>query len=135
MLDYARVIGLVVLLAWSPIALAQSPDEARIHDVITRQLDAMNHDDEAAAFAVASPKIQTLFKDAQTFMRMVQRGYPQVFRSRSHRFLNVDRSDGRLIQRVLIEGESGTVIARYEMIEIDGNWRINGCALEGTQDA
>lgn len=131
----AYLFGLVVLLAWAPVARAQAPDESEIREVITRQLDALKRGDEAAAFAIASPAIQTMFQDAPTFMRMVQLGYPQVYRSRSHRFLKLDSLDGRLIQRVLIESDAGTVVARYEMVEIDGVWRINGCTLEQAEGA
>jgi hypothetical protein len=90
-------------LAWVPPAGAQAPDEAKIPEVITRQLDAMHRDDAAAAFAIASPAIQSIFQDAPTCMRMVQLGFPQLYRSRNHRFLKLDTSDGRLIERVLIE--------------------------------
>ena len=103
--------------------------------MIARQLDAMNRGDHAAAFAIASPTIQTMFGDAPNFMRMVELGYPQVFRSRSHRFLRLDTTDGQLIQRVLIESDAGTVVARYEMVEIDGVWRINGCSIEKPEGA
>jgi hypothetical protein len=68
-------------------------------------------------------------------MAMVEKSYPQVYRSRGHRFLKLDSVDGRLIQRVMIESEKGMVVARYEMVEIDGTWRINGCALEKTDGA
>jgi hypothetical protein len=127
--------AIILLSVWVSIAAAQTPDEPRIRDVIARQLDAMNRGDDAAAFAIASPAIQTLFQDAPTFMRMVQLGYPQMYRSRSHRFLKLDTSDGRLIQRVLVESEAGTVVARYEMVEIDGVWRINGCTIEPAEGA
>jgi hypothetical protein len=49
--------------------------------------------------------------------------------------LKLDTSDGRLIQRVLVESEAGTVVARYEMVEIDGAWRINGCTIEQGEGA
>lgn len=116
-------------------SLAQAVDEGAIRAVISRQLEAMNRGDGAAAFAFASPMIQAMFGDAPTFMRMVERGYPQVYRSRSHRFLKLDTSDGRLVQRVLVESDAGTVVARYEMVEIDGAWRINGCVLEKAEGA
>lgn len=133
---HRRLFGLLLLLAWAPAALAQLPDEARIRDTITRQLNAMNRGDEAAAFAIASPMIQGMFLDAPTFMRMVQQGFPQVYRSRGHQYLKlVSTDDGRLVQRVLIEHDGGSVVARYEMVEIDGVWRINGCSLETAQDA
>jgi uncharacterized protein DUF4864 len=132
----ARILSIVLLLALVvPTAHAQAPDEAAIQETITRQLEAMNRDDDAAAFAIASPTIQTMFGDAANFMSMVARGYPQVRRSRGHRFLRLETSDGKLVQRVLIESEAGTVVARYEMVEIDGAWRINGCMMEKLEGA
>ncbi len=113
-----------------PAARADDASDAAIHSVITRQLEAIKKDDAAAAYAIAAPNIQTMFGDQATFMSMVQRGYPQIYRSTGHKFLNIDTSTGRLMQRVLIESEKGSVIVRYEMIEIDGIWRINGCMIE-----
>jgi hypothetical protein len=132
---YAYLLAVIMLLAWVPPAGSQGPDEAKMREVITRQLDAMHRDDAAAAFAIASPAIQSIFQDAPTFMRMVQLGFPQLYRSRNHRFLKLDTSDGRLIERVLIESDVGTVVARYELVEIDGLSRINGCILEQGEDA
>ena len=134
MLRYAALVGLCFLL-WVPGSVAQVPDEAQIRSVIVRQLDAMKRGDEAAAFAIASPTIQALFQNAPNFMRMVQLGYPQVYESRAHRFLKLEDLDGRLIQRVLIESDAGTVVARYEMVMIDGAWRINGCSIEQAEGA
>jgi hypothetical protein len=130
-----RIIFAVMVLAWAPVAFAEAPNETAIRAVITTQLEAMNRGDATAAFAIASPAIQSHFGDAATFMAMVEKGYPQVYRSRGHRFLKLDTVDGRLIQRVMIESEKGMVVARYEMVEIDGTWRINGCALEKTDGA
>jgi Domain of unknown function (DUF4864) len=132
---YAYLLAVIMLLAWVPPAGAQGPDEPKMREAITRQLDAMHRDDAAAAFAIASPAIQSIFQDAPTFMRMVQLGFPQLYRSRNHRFLKLDTSDGRLIERVLIESDVGTVVARYELVEIDGLGRINGCILEQGEDA
>jgi hypothetical protein len=129
----AKMLAAVVLLAMASAAIAQSPQEAAIRGVIGQQLEAMNRGNGVAAFALASPAIQSAFGDAANFMRMVERGYPQVYRSRGHRFLKLDTSDGRLIQGVLIESDAGTVVARYEMVEVDGEWRINGCTIEQTE--
>jgi hypothetical protein len=116
-------------------AAAQPPSEQAIRDVITSQLKAMDRDDHDAAFAIASPAIQQLFGDAPTFMGMVARGYPQVHHSRGHRFLKLEVIDDRLIQRVLIESDAGIVVARYELVMIDGVWRINGCTIEAAEGA
>ena len=126
-------MGMILALA-SP-ASADDARQAAIRDVITRQLDAIKKDDANAAFAIASPTIQTMFGNPATFLSMVARGYPQIYRSVSHKFLNIDDSDGKLNQRVLVEGEKGSVIVRYEMIEIDGQWRINGCMIEKVDEA
>ncbi len=111
------------------------PQEIAIRAAISKQLDAMNKGDDAAAFAIASPVIQQMFVDPRTFMSMVERSYPQVFKSRGTRFLALSATDGRLLQRVVIESDAGTVIGNYEMIEIDGIWRINGCSFEKRDDA
>jgi hypothetical protein len=132
----ARTLGVMLMLVWTcASALAQAPNEAAIRDAITRQLEAMRRGDGNAAFAIASPGIQGVFKDPASFMGMVARAYPQIHRSRGHRFLKLEAADGKLIQRVVIESEAGTVIAKYEMVEIDGVWRINGVALEKTDGA
>ncbi len=132
----ARVLSIVLLLTLAvPAALAQTPNESAIRETIARQLEAMNRDDGAAAFAIASPAIQAMFGDAANFMSMVARAYPQVRRSRGHKFLKLHASAGKLVQRVLIESDAGTVVARYEMVEIDGAWRINGCAIEKQEGA
>jgi hypothetical protein len=130
-----QTLAVMLLLAPAATAIAQSPQETAIRGVIARQLQAMQRGDAMAAFALASPAIQWLFGDATNFMRMVELGYPQVYRSRAHRFLQLDTSQGRLIQRVLVESDAGTVVARYEMVEVDGAWRINGCSLEPTEGA
>ena len=128
---------MLAAFVWASLgtALAQTSPELAIREIITRQLDAMNRDDQAAAFAIASPSIQQMFGDAPTFMGMVARGYPQVHHSRGHRFLKLEVIDDRLVQRVLVESDAGTVVARYEMIEIDGTWRINGCSIEAAEGA
>ena len=120
----------VLVISAVPRVAAQTTDDIALQAAITRQLEALNRDDTAQAFAIASPMIQRMFQDAPTFMRMVREGFPQVYRSRSHKFLRLENSDGQLIQRVLIESAAGTVVARYEMVVIDGIWRINGCSIE-----
>ena len=129
-----RFLILTLLLVITP-ASAQKPDEPAIQTVISSQLEALNKGDQNAAFAFASPMIQGMFQDAANFMAMVERGYPQVYRSRAHRFLDLKNADGRLIQRVLIESDAGTVVGNYEMVLINGGWRINGVSFDPAGDA
>jgi Domain of unknown function (DUF4864) len=110
-------------------------DETEIHAIIVRQLEAFDRGDQATAFALASPSIQTLFQNADHFIDMVAQGYPQLLHSRSHRFLKLETVGDALTQRVLIDGDQGSVVAIYELVRVDGEWRINGCSLEARQDA
>jgi hypothetical protein len=114
------LLAVALLIACAGPAPAQTPREAAIRDVITRQLEALRRGDAHAAFAVASPAIQALFGSPAKFMGMVEQGYPQIYRSRSHRFLKLETIDGKTVQRVLIESAAGTVVARYEMTELAG---------------
>jgi len=127
-----RIISLALLaiaVLASP-ALPQDMRDSGIRDVINRQIEAFRRDDAAAAFAFASPTIQEMFGTAANFLSMVRQGYPKVYRPRELRFGKLEAVDGKLLQRVLVTGPDGTLVtAVYEMIEIDGRWRINGCYL------
>ena len=131
-----RILTALFLLGFASLtnagtALAAEPKHPAIEAVITRQLEAFSRGDRDAAFAIASPSIQAMFGDAATFLTMVETGYRTLARPDRHRFLDLQIVAGRLVQRVLVDGRDGaTVVARYEMIEIDGGWRINGCTLE-----
>ncbi len=126
---------ILMCLVFGNSASAQNASEPAIKATISAQLDAMNRRDDAAAFAIASPMIQQMFGTPTTFMNMVERSYPQVFKSRSIRFLGLTTVDGQLTQRVVIESDAGTVIGNYQMIQVDDVWRINGCAFEKRDDA
>jgi hypothetical protein len=126
----ATALMIVAYCGQLPPALAAEPRDGAIQSVITRQIEAFRRDDAGGAFAFASPTIQGIFGDADNFIGMVRRGYPQVYRPRAYSFAGIEDRDGRLYQRVRIEGPDGkAVIALYEMIEIDGQWRINGVSF------
>lgn len=115
---------------------ATSPDAAAIRAVISHQLAAFQRDDQAAAFSDASPTIQSIFHDPDTFMRMVRTGYQPVYRASGVEFRDLGMIAGRLVQRVYMVGPDGVaVIADYEMQrQPDGSWRINGCSIERAPD-
>lgn len=121
-------------LLLSPAARAQpatGADEAAIRGVISRQLDAFGRDDGPAAFAFASPGIQSQFGTPERFLDMVRRAYPPVHRPRTVEFSELLQSDGRIVQQVELTGPDGAAhLALYEM-ERDGagGWRIAGCSL------
>ena len=138
---FAFLLAFLFLSALPITAQAEDPavgpsDAAAIRAVISHQLGAFLKDDQTAAFADASPTIQQIFHDPDTFMRMVRTAYQPVYRSSGVEFRELGPIDGRLVQRVYMVGPDGiAVIADYEMQrQPDGSWRINGCSIERAPD-
>ena len=130
----ARTLVILALLLAAP-ALAQDARDTGIQAAITGQVEAFRRDDAAGAFAFASPLIQEKFGSPGNFLGMVQQGFPQVYRPRTFTFGKLQEIDGKLVQRVIIQGPDGAIVtAVYEMVEIDGQWRINGCFLLAAKD-
>lgn len=111
-------------------ARAQSANRDAIRAVISKQIDAFRRDDGGEAFAFASPNIQAMLGDAEAFMRMVRTGYPMVYRPARFSFSQLVMREGKWVQLVEFIGRDGaTTLAAYEMVRIDGVWRINGCEI------
>ena len=131
-----RFIAFTMLIGLAFPAFGEvGEDDAKIKAVITRQLEAFQAGNGVAAFEVASPMIQMLFGDAARFLEVVEQGYPQIAHARSHKFLNRETVGTVVVQRVLVASDKGSVVARYEMIQINDGWRVNGCQIEAQQDA
>ncbi len=122
--------------AWAGDPAVSPADAGAIRAVITDQLGAFLRDDGATAYADASPTIQTLFHDADTFMQMVRTGYQSVYRARGVEFRDLGMVDSRLIQQVYMTGPDGIpVLALYQMQkQPDGSWKINGCSIARAPD-
>ncbi|MCY4151700.1 MAG: DUF4864 domain-containing protein [Aestuariivita sp.] len=120
-----KAIILAVLIAVSATALTAKSDA--IQQLINRQIAAFKADDFPLAFSFASPVIQDRFGTPEQFGQMVRRGYPMVYRPSRVDFLDVIETPTRSIQRVMITDEAGvTFLLDYEMVQISGEWRING---------
>jgi hypothetical protein len=106
-------------------------DRAAIRTAIEGQIRAFRHDDGAAAFAYASPRIRAIFKDPETFMRMVREQYQPVYRPKAVTFRDIETIEGNLVQPVLVVGPSGVPVTALYIMEQqkDGSWRIGGCVL------
>jgi len=138
---FTLVLAFLFLSTLPMAARAEDPavgptDAAAIRSVISDQLGAFLRDDQTAAFADASPTIQEIFHDPETFMQMVRSAYQPVYRSSSVEFRELGMVEGRLVQRVYMVGPDGVaVLADYEMQrQPDGTWRINGCSIERAPD-
>lgn len=119
-----------------PAADVGPSDRSAIQKVISDQVAAFRRDDGDAAFSFASPGIQRLFGNAETFMSMVRGGYQPVYRPREFVFRDLVLMDGHLVQQVAVMGPDGRrVTALYHMEQQpDGSWRIAGCYLVEPQD-
>lgn len=133
-------LAALVLLAGLSGASAQDArvppaDRAAIEAVIAGQIEAFRRDDEAAAFAFASPGIQAMFGSPEVFMRVVRGQYMPVYRPREVEFAEAETRDGEVVQVVEVVGPDGGAHRALYTLERgpDGGWRIAGCVLVRSQ--
>ncbi len=130
-----RFIGLVLALLAAAFLVQEGPARAEepadsIQAVIVSQLDALQADDPAVAFAHASPTIQSKFGTPEVFRSMVETGYPMIWRPARYQMLALAQTSAGPVQTVLFQDREGRLFeAAYEMQLIDGVWRINGVTL------
>lgn len=115
----------------APVAAQSDADRAAVQGVIQQQIQAFLRDDAATAYSFASPGIKDMYPTDDQFMRMVQQGYPQVYRPRSHEFGELIAKDGHLEQTVDIVDAAGEFwTALYTLaLQADGTWKITGCYI------
>jgi hypothetical protein len=134
---------LLCLPLWLPGGSSSAEDDAdlraddreAIQQVIRKQLEAFQRDDEVEAFSYAAPSIQAQFKTPADFMRMVRDRYEAVYRPRSTRFLEAFVLNGQVMQPLeVVAPDTSVLVAIYFMErQADGTWRISGCML-GTSE-
>ncbi len=109
--------------------------DAEIEANIAAQIQAFKVDDFVTAFTFASPNIQNIFRTPENFGAMVRNGYPMVWRPSEVRFLELREVAGALWQKVMIVDRDGRAhILDYQMIQLEGGWKINGVQLLGNSD-
>ncbi len=110
--------------------------KADLQNVITRQLDAFEHNDAKAAEEFAAPGIRQLFPEPSKFLDMVKAGYGALIHPKSTQFAETTPSPHGPLQKMTVVAADGTVwSAIYSFEQVDGQWRITGCGLQkdGTQ--
>lgn len=112
-------------------------DGRAVRGVIEAQLKAFAAADAEAAYAHASPAIRAQFKDAATFLAMVQHLYPMLIRPVTTGFLVPEWGAGVILQGVQFRDREGHYWrALYELQrQPDLRWRINGCVVVEDDDA
>lgn len=125
-------LGLIWVMAFAVLPTGSSAQsmadvDSRVEATIAAQLEAFRAQDIPRAWSYASPLIQSLFGDQDQFARMVEQGYPMVWSPMTYRFGMARVSGSTVLQTVEVidrDGQSHALV--YEMIQISGEWRING---------
>ncbi len=122
--------ALAVATLMSPMAHAQVARDPAIESTIQSQFDAFLKDDVTTAFSFASPTIKGLFGTPENFGRMVQNGYPMVWRPSGVQYLELREVAGQLWQRVMVTDQNGrTHLLDYQMVQTADGWQINAVQL------
>ena len=120
-------VSFFALMASAQEVLAPNPE---IEATIAGQFDAFLAEDVGAAWQLASPNIQRIFRDAQNFGRMVEQGYPMVWAPAQVDFIDLQSFGGILVQRVQVIDQAGNAhYLGYQMIQTEGGWKINGVQI------
>lgn len=123
-------IGLVAVLSAFPAWAADDKSESEWKAVITAQIDAIGRGDAATAHNFAAPGIKQKFPDAVQFLDMVQRSYAPLVHPKSTHFEPANEAGLGPTEKVTIVDSNGVVwTAIYTFQEVEGQWRITGCAL------
>jgi hypothetical protein len=106
-------------------------DRNNIRFLVESQLQAFQHDDADAAFALASPAIQGQFGSPEHFLAMVKTAYPPVYRPRSVVFEDLTMVQGLPAQKIMLMSADGELIRAVYLMQRqpDTTWRIHGCFL------
>ncbi|CUI61766.1 DUF4864 domain-containing protein [Cognatishimia activa] len=98
-----------------------------IRATIDAQIEAFGRGDFSQAFTYASPSIQMFFGTPERFETMVRSGYPMVVGPDAVQYFELKEMRGAYWQKVLFrDGSGATHLLEYQMIQVDGEWRING---------
>lgn len=128
-----RILIWLLALTFMAVATpaAAGDDVAVAQGVIRSQLEAMDRDDATTAYSFASPEIQKLFQEADSFMTMVRRNYPAVYRHKSFEFGDSRAESGKVIQEVKIVDADGVPWQAIYTLEQqpDGSVKITGCVI------
>ncbi len=121
------------MLAAGALAGSSMPAPAQdgpIEGVIQGQVDAFLSGDVETAFGYASPGIKRMFGSPERFGRMVEQGYPMVWRPAEVRYLDRRDLGQGVVQRVMMQDAAGVPwVLEYRMIEGPDGWVIDGVRI------
>lgn len=129
------VIFAGVLTAALSTSLAKASEDAEqqaSRAVIEAQIEAFKKGDGPKAFSYATPNIQSIFGDADTFMNMVRNGYDVVYNPTSVRFVKFETQGANALHAVQMIDRQKTLWNVYYVLQkhTDGSWKISSCETE-----
>lgn len=117
------LFGLIGTIIWVGSLQAETTPKA----TISAQLAALEQRSYAEAFRYVSPRIQQVFKTPTAFGNMVIRDYPMIHDPENVLYLETHDLGRSVYQEmVFVDGEGRSHSFLYEMVQVDGAWRING---------
>jgi hypothetical protein len=126
------LVPILFSLLTSGMASAQDAINAA-QAVIANQIKALMDGDADAAYALASPAIQSLYPDKRLFLTMVQKEYEPVYQAGTYAFGRSKQIGAGevVLQEVLINSKQGADwTAIYEMrLMDDGSYKVNGVRM------
>ena len=111
----------------SMVQADEASDRKETRAVIEAQLEAFKQGDGPKAFSYATPNIQTMFGDAETFMKMVREGYDVVVKPVTVRFVKFETDGMNALHAVQMIDRQKTLWNVYYVLQKrpDGTWRIS----------
>lgn len=124
--------GLAAAFTASMAHANDAKDRKESRAVIEAQLEAFKQGDSAKAFSYATPSVQTVFGDAETFMQMVRKGYDVVVKPATVRFVKFETDGMNALHAVQMIDRQKTLWNVYYVLQkrSDGTWKISSCETE-----
>ena len=125
----------ILLLSWIAPATAEEAlteaDRTAIREIVERQLEALQRDDGAAAFALNSPTVRAQFGTADRFMEAMRTEYAALHRPRATTYQDISLVHGLPVQKLLVVGPDGRAATAHLPMQkqVNGVWRIHGHVL------
>ncbi|WP_131116921.1 DUF4864 domain-containing protein [Lichenihabitans psoromatis] len=125
------LVGSISLASWQARAAdLDAATQATLRSIITQQINAFGRDDADAAESFAAPGIRSKFPNAKDFNAMVHQSYAPLIHPRSTHFDEAGQTALGPLQKVtIVDADGGVWTAVYTFEQVDGMWRITGCAL------
>jgi hypothetical protein len=108
-----------------------------LQQVVSKQLQALAHEDAGSAFALADPDLRTQFGSADAFLATVREQYPMLMHPARILFLKPETDGTIAMQKVRLTDQEGSSWSLTYLLnrQQDNQWKISGCVVtpEGKQ--